>query len=78
MHKLLGASVRSTLYYLYPRMLAVHDLNDSIALPHPETGVIKTPSLMRGSHVFMQANGIYLIGQCLNRARTRFCSMCIC
>ncbi|KAI0254641.1 Sec23/Sec24 trunk domain-containing protein [Lactifluus subvellereus] len=60
-HKLLGASVRSTMYHIYPRMLAVHDLSDSIALPHPETGVIKMPSLMRGSHVFMQANGIYLI-----------------
>ncbi|KAI0300156.1 hypothetical protein B0F90DRAFT_1630148 [Multifurca ochricompacta] len=60
-HKLLGASVRSTMYHLYPRMLAVHDLNDSIALPHPETGIAEMPSLMRGSHVFMRESGIYLI-----------------
>ncbi|KAH9965184.1 hypothetical protein BC827DRAFT_1259263 [Russula dissimulans] len=60
-HKLRGASVRSTMYHLYPRMLAVHDLDQTIALPHPETGVIDMPSLMRGSHVFMQENGIYLI-----------------
>jgi protein transport protein SEC24 len=51
------------MYHLYPRMLAVHDLSDSIALPHPETGLIKMPSLMRGSHVFMKANGIYLVGE---------------
>lgn len=60
-HKLLGASVRATMYRLYPRLLAVHDLDATIALPHPETGVIEIPSLMRGSHIFMQENGIYLI-----------------
>jgi protein transport protein SEC24 len=43
-------------------LLAVHDLDGSIALPHSETGVVEVPSLMRGSHVFMQENGIYLIG----------------
>ena len=49
---------------MYPRLLAVHDLDDSIALPHPETRVIEMPALMRSSHVFMQGNGIYLIGTC--------------
>ncbi|KAF8504416.1 protein transporter SEC24 [Russula emetica] len=60
-HKLLGAGVRATMYHLYPRLLAVHDLDATIALPHPETGVIEMPSLMRGSHIFMQEDGIYLI-----------------
>jgi protein transport protein SEC24 len=62
------------MHLLYPRLLAVHDLNDTIALPHAETGLVKMPALMRGSHVFMQASGIYLIGQCLNQAGTRCCT----
>jgi len=68
---LLGAGVRTTMYHLYPRLLAIHDLDATIALPHPETGVIEMPSLMRGSHVFMQENGIYLIGRYSERARTK-------
>jgi len=52
------------MYHLYPRLLAVHDLDATTALPHPETGVIEVPSLMRGSHIFMQEDGIYLIGLC--------------
>ena len=52
------------MHHLYPRLLAVHDLDATVALPRPETGFIEMPSLMRGSHIFMQEDGVYLIGPC--------------
>jgi protein transport protein SEC24 len=58
------------MYHLYPRLLAVHDLDATIALPHSETGVVEMPWLMRGSHVFMQEDGIYLIGRCSPLVKT--------
>ncbi|KAI0642552.1 sec24-like protein [Trametes meyenii] len=59
-HKLMALSARSIMFHLYPRMLAVHDLNDEIALPDPN-GKIDLPSLMRDSHMFMESHGVYLI-----------------
>ncbi|CDO77071.1 hypothetical protein BN946_scf184473.g15 [Trametes cinnabarina] len=59
-HKIMAMSARSIMYHLYPRMLAVHDLNDVIALPD-ENGKIDMPSLMRDSHLFMESHGVYII-----------------
>lgn len=61
-HKILSSGVRSTLQHLYPRMLALHDLEDTIALPEAGTGKIAYPALMRNSHLYMEARGVYLIG----------------
>ena len=61
-HRLSALSVRSTMFHLYPRLLAIHDLDDQIALPNAE-GWVDMPSLMRASHLFMVAHGIYLVGE---------------
>lgn len=61
-HRMLGMSVRTLMQQLYPQLLALHDLSDDIALPD-ESGKITMPSLMRNSHVCMEAHGLYLIGK---------------
>jgi protein transport protein SEC24 len=58
----MAMNVRGTMHHLYPRLLALHDLDDEIALPKQDSGDIETPSLMRASHLFMEGHGLYLIG----------------
>lgn len=60
----MAMSARAIMHHLYPRLLALHDLDNEIALPRPGSGEIEMPSLMRDSHVFMAGNGVYLIGVC--------------
>lgn len=65
-------SPRTLMHYLYPRLLALHDLDDTIALPQMVTNEdgttterILMPSCMRDSYYFMEAHGVYLMGQWL-------------
>ncbi|KDR79957.1 hypothetical protein GALMADRAFT_242124 [Galerina marginata CBS 339.88] len=67
-HRILSMGPRTLMHYLYPRLLALHDLDDTIALPqmvaNPDGTTserILMPSCMRNSYFFMEAGGIYLI-----------------
>lgn len=57
------------MHYLYPRLVALQDLDTEIALPQSVetsegtfTEKIRMPSCMRNSYHFMEADGVYLIG----------------
>ncbi|KAF5357009.1 hypothetical protein D9756_006489 [Leucocoprinus leucothites] len=77
-HRFLSLPPRDLMHALYPRLLALHDLDDQIALPQVIAGdmsdpsggddaeprystKIQIPSLMRNSHFFMEAGGIYMM-----------------
>ncbi|KAM6503346.1 sec24-related protein [Amanita muscaria] len=60
-HRILSMNLRSLIHYLYPFVIALHDLTDDIALPDPVTGKIEFPSPMRASYLYMKGNGMYLM-----------------
>ena len=69
-HRLMSMGMRSLVHHLYPRLLALHDLDDRIALPREETlpdGTVITrisyPSCTRDSHFFMEPAGVYMVGK---------------
>lgn len=59
-HRMRSMSVRSLIQHLYPQMLALHDLQDWVAIPDAE-GKVVMPALMRNSHTFMEAHGVYMM-----------------
>jgi len=68
-HRIMSMSPRTTIYHLYPQLLALHDLDDGTAIPfytEVSDGSVKEtiayPFCMRASHQYMEASGIYLIG----------------
>jgi hypothetical protein len=62
-HRLLGMGCQDTMHHVYPRVLALHDLDDRIALPDPDRGgKIMYPTHMRASYGWMEGHGIYLVG----------------
>ncbi|KAG6877304.1 hypothetical protein C0993_008729 [Termitomyces sp. T159_Od127] len=61
-HRMNSMPIRSLIHNIYPQLMALHDLEDDAALPSDsESTRIRLPSVMRSSHTFMEANGIYLI-----------------
>ncbi|KAL1672299.1 sec24-related protein [Schizophyllum commune] len=59
-HKLLAGGVKEIVRRCYPRVMALHDLEEGACLVPDEHGRITWPTLMRASHMFMEAHGVYL------------------
>ncbi|KAF8328183.1 uncharacterized protein EI90DRAFT_3281390 [Cantharellus anzutake] len=50
-----------SIWSLYPKMFALHDLDSFVGMPDPNTGWIPIPRYIPASHKFMESHGIYLI-----------------
>ncbi|KAG5654425.1 hypothetical protein H0H81_002614 [Sphagnurus paluster] len=67
-HRMNSMAIRTLTHYIYPQVMALHDLEDDVALPDQD-GHTRFPVVMRDSHMFMEAHGLYVAGawgnQCL-------------
>ncbi len=61
-HRLMSTSVRQVIEYLYPPLIALHDLDATAAVPDPVTANLTIPSPMKNTYQQMNAGGVYLIG----------------
>ncbi|KAF8918602.1 hypothetical protein CPB85DRAFT_1430304 [Mucidula mucida] len=66
-HRLMSTSVRQVIEYLYPPLIALHDLDATAAVPDPVTANLTIPSPMKNTYQQMNAGGVYLIdnGECM-------------
>ncbi|GMK56207.1 hypothetical protein CspeluHIS016_0300470 [Cutaneotrichosporon spelunceum] len=55
-----GAGATAIMSSLYPRIMAVHDLDEKYGFPGPN-GRLRLPRFMRASHVWMVSEGAYLL-----------------
>jgi protein transport protein SEC24 len=62
-YQLLSRGVASTISYIYPRLIAFHDLEDAAGFDSPHTGRFLMPAPLPSSYIWMEAHGAYLIGQ---------------
>ena len=61
MRFLKSASPLEISLYLYPRIIAIHNLNPEDGFPHPETGHLQVPNCLRASFSRIEEGGAYLV-----------------
>ncbi|KAF9517526.1 hypothetical protein BS47DRAFT_1371371 [Hydnum rufescens UP504] len=60
-HRIKWMGATSLLSYLYPRLIAIHDLDEHVGIPDLNSSWIPLPTPMRPSYLYMEAHGAYLI-----------------
>lgn len=63
MRSLRSMPLTKTSMFLYPRMVALHNLPDKAGFAGPN-GRLEHPTYMRASYAYMVADGAYMIGKC--------------